>query len=172
MKIIIILLIFIAMITVSCREESMETVKQVDIERFMGDWYVVGVIPNFIEKHAMNGIESYRLLDDNEVKIDYRFTDKRTGEVKHMEPKAWIYDQESKAEWRVQFFWPVKFPYLIIDLAEDYSYTAIGVPNRKFVWIMSRESELEEDVYNGILERLKLVGYDPDKIIKMEQIWE
>lgn len=169
----VLLIIFIAgILLASCRNEPMKTVEQVDIERFMGDWYVQGIIPNFIEKHAINGIESYRLIDENRVKIDYRFTDRRTGEVKHMEPKAWIYDKETYAEWRVQFFWPIKFPYLIVDLAEDYSYTVIGVPNRKFVWIMSREPVIPDNTYNGILERLKLLGYDIDKIVRMPQQWE
>ena len=35
---------------------KMETVANVDIERFMGDWYVIGNIPTFIEKGATNAI--------------------------------------------------------------------------------------------------------------------
>jgi apolipoprotein D and lipocalin family protein len=150
----------------------MKTVEKVDLEKFMGDWYVIGIIPNFIEKYAINGIESYSLLEGDRVKIDYRFTDSRTGKVKHLEPKAWIYDKETNSEWRVQFIWPVKFPYLIIDLAEDYSYTVIGVPNKKFVWIMSRESEIPEETYTEILENLRVIGYNTDKIVKMPQQWE
>jgi apolipoprotein D and lipocalin family protein len=156
----------------ACKESDMQTVEQVDIERFMGDWYVIATIPNPIEKYAMNGIESYKLLNGDRVKIDYRFTDSRDGKVKHMQPKGWIYDQESKAEWRVQFLWPVKFPYLIIDLAEDYSYTVIGVPNKKFIWIMARESEMKDETYGGILQRLKAIGYETDNIMKMPQVWE
>lgn len=169
---IFVLIVVLGFLLVPCRGEYMETVKQVDIERFMGDWYVQGIIPNFIEKHAINGIESYSLIDENRVKIDYRFTDRRTGKVKHMEPKAWIYNKKTYAEWRVQFIWPIKFPYLIIDLADDYSYTVIGVPNRKFVWIMSRQSQMSDAVYNGILERLQLAGYKIDKIVRMPQEWE
>ena len=150
----------------------MQTVQKVDIERFMGDWYVIAVIPNFIEKHAMNGIESYELLDEERVKIDYRFTDQRTGKAKHMQPKAWIYDKESKAEWRVQFVWPLKYPYLIIDLAEDYSHTVIGVPNKKFVWIMARESSLADETYAAILQKLEKIGYDTGKIEKIPQVWK
>ncbi len=168
----IVLFMVVAVLIVSCRGGEMQTVQKVDIEKFMGDWYVIAIIPNFIEKHAINGIESYELLDEERVKIDYRFTDQRSGKVKHMQPNAWIYDKESNAEWRVQFFWPIKYPYLIIDLAEDYSYTVIGVPNRKFVWIMARESQIPEDTYEKILLNLKETGYDIAKIKKMPQVWE
>jgi len=166
------LIIFILLILSACKGYDMKTVKNVDIERFMGDWYVIGIIPNFIEKHATNGIESYELLDESRIKIDYRFTDTRTGKVKHMQPKAWIHNKESNSEWRVQFLWPVKFPYLIIDLPEDYSYTVIGVPNKKFVWIMSRKPQIPDETYKQILNNLDQIGYNTAKIKKMPQNWE
>jgi len=167
------LFVLIILLTLSaCKGYDMKTVEKVEIEKFMGDWYVIGIIPNFIEKHAINGIESYKLLENDRVKIDYRFTDPRTGKVKHMQPKAWIYNKESNSEWRVQFLWPVKFPYLIIDLAEDYSYTVIGVPNKKFVWIMSRKPEIPDETYQNILINLDKIGYNTAKIKKMPQNWE
>ena len=143
-------LIFLLMLS-SCKEQEMKTVDKVDLEKFMGDWYVIGIIPNFIEKHAINGIESYELIENDRVKIDYRFKDTKTDEIKHMQPQGWIYNKETNSEWRVQFLWPLKFPYLIIDLAKDYSYTVIGVPNKKFVWIMSRKPEIPDETYDSIL---------------------
>jgi len=153
--------------------EPLKTVDYVDLERFMGDWYVIAIIPNFIEKNAVNGIESYSTLNKDGVKIDYIFRVKTPdGKLKHLQPKAWIHNRETNAEWRVQFLWPLKAAYLIIDLAEDYSYTVIGEPSRKFVWIMAREPELEDELYDSILGRLDQQGYDISKIKKMPQIWE
>lgn len=172
LKYIKILIIIILLLLSACKGYDMKTVEKVVIEKFMGDWYVIGIIPNFIEKHAINGIESYELLENNRVKIDYRFTDTKSGKVKHMQPKGWIYNKDTNSEWRVQFLWPLKFPYLIIDLAEDYSYTVIGVPNKKFVWIMARESQMSDETYAMILKRLRTVGYDTEKIVKMLQKWE
>ena len=40
----------------------MKTVDYVDIERFMGDWYVIANIPTFIEKGATNAIEYINLV--------------------------------------------------------------------------------------------------------------
>lgn len=150
---------------------KMQTVKHVELERFMGSWYVIGIIPNFIEKNAVNGIESYSLNQDNSIAIEYKFhKNSPQGKQKVMHPKAWVYDTNSNAEWRVQFIWPIKFPYLIIDLAEDYSYTVIGVPNKKYVWIMSRAPEIPESVYREILRKLEVIGYDIKKIKRMPQI--
>lgn len=160
-------------ILVSCKENTMQTVPFVDLEKFMGDWYVIAIIPNFMEKSAVNGIESYRLVSPDEVEINYRFSqEKLGGEVKHLTAKAFIHNLETNAEWRVQFFWPVKFPYLIIDLAEDYRYTAIGVPNRKYVWIMSRTPEMQQTDYTNVLDKLADLGYDISRIKMMPQVWK
>ena len=88
-----------------------------------------------------------------------------------MTQKGFIYDTKSNAEWRVQPLWPLKLGYLIIDLAEDYSYTVIGVPNRNYLWIMARESSLSDSVYDAILERVADQGYDLNKILKVPQVW-
>ncbi|MBN2461627.1 MAG: lipocalin family protein [Candidatus Cloacimonetes bacterium] len=150
----------------------METVEFVDLDRFMGEWYVIALIPNFIERSAVNGIESYKRISENEISINYTFSQNELGkDVKRLTAKAYIFNPETNAEWRVRFFWPVKFPYLVINLAEDYSYTVIGVPNRKYVWIMARKARMEESTYQEILAGLKVIGYDISRIVKMPQNW-
>ena len=47
---------------ISCaNHQPMQTVDYVDLERFMGDWYVIANIPTFIEEGAHNAVESYQL---------------------------------------------------------------------------------------------------------------
>lgn len=150
----------------------MKTIDYLDIDRFMGDWYVIAIIPNFIEKNAYNGIESYHRGKGNKINITYTFYNQRNGKKKVMHPQGEIFNTESNAEWRVQFAWPLKFPYLVIDLAEDYRYTSIGVANKKFVWIMSRKPKMSNDDYNKVLKNLEQKGYDIKKIQKMEQRWD
>ena len=43
------------------------TATAVDLERFMGDWYVIANIPTFIEKGADNAVESYELNPDGSI---------------------------------------------------------------------------------------------------------
>jgi apolipoprotein D and lipocalin family protein len=153
-------------------EVNQMTVDYVDINRFMGPWYVIAILPNFMENKAVNGIETYTRKSDKQIDIEYSFNvNNPQGKKKIMHPKAWIYNTKTNSEWRVQFFWPLKFPYLIIDLADDYHYTVIGVPNKKFVWIMSRTPKLEATEYQMILDKLQKQGYDTVKIKKMPQIW-
>ena len=173
------ILIIVLLFVVGCNssddsnQQIMKTVQFVDIDRFMGDWYVIANIPTFIEKRATNAVESYRLNDKGEVETTFTFyQDSPTGKKKVYNPIGFIFNTETNAEWRMQFIWPFKLPFLIIDLADDYSYTVVGVPNRKYVWIMARESKLSNDIYEKIINRLAGIGYDVSKVQKIMQEWK
>ena len=156
----------------SGKMETLKTVEYVDIERFMGDWYVISNIPTFLEKRATNAIESYRLNSKGEIETTFTFhEDSPEGDKKIYKPKGFIKNNKTNAEWRMQFLWPFKMPYLIIDLDANYNYTVIGVPNRKYVWIMSRKPSLDSKTYNIIIDKLKQVGYDIKQIKKVTQEW-
>ena len=169
---ILIAIILTTMVFAKNNVEELKTVEFVDIERFLGDWYVVGVIPTFAEKDAVNAIERYELNDKGNIDITFTHYKKSPeGKYKEYHPKGFIFDKKTNAEWRVQFFWPFKFKYLVIDLAEDYRYTVIGVPNRKYVWIMARDAILSEEDNKQIREKLSDQGYDVSKIVDVPQIW-
>jgi len=163
----------IALFLMGCSGNQHPVVQKVELPKFMGDWYVQGIIPNFKEKHALNGIESYSLNDDGSILVKYVFNDKRDPEkISKMQMKAKVVDTQTNARWKVQLLKPFWFSYLIIDLAPDYRYTVIGVPNKKYVWIMTRETTISPQDWNSIIANLKLMGYKTEKIVQMPQIWE
>jgi apolipoprotein D and lipocalin family protein len=170
-----IILLFALILTISAckKDNSDQTVEYLDLERFMGDWYVISILPNPIETNAVNSIESYTLNDKGNIDITYSFYQKeKDGKKKVMHPKASVYNTITNSEWRVQFIWPIKFPYLVIWLDEDYQTTVIGVSNRKYAWIMSRSPQIDDAMYEKILARMKALNYNTDKLQMIPQIWE
>ena len=150
---------------------STQTVKLVNIERFMGDWYVIASVPNFIENNAINPMESYSLNSAGYIDTQFSFfTNNERKEKKRYNAKGFIRNKETNAEWGMQFFWPIRFSYLIVDLSADYSFTVISVPSKKYIWIMSRTMALDDGVYIQIIEKLKNNGYDISKIVRTNQI--
>ena len=167
-------------VTSGCASTSMPPLeamdRKVDLERFMGDWYVIGFIPVTIpfvsEEGAHNGLESYRLTDEGVIETTYTFRKGAfNGPEKRLTPKGWVHNEEANAEWRTQFLWPFKAAYLIVYLDEDYQRTIIGVPDRKYVWIMSRDPELSDADYQALLDRVARVGYDSEKVRRVPQRW-
>jgi len=152
--------------------KKLKMVDYVDIPRYMGDWYVIAVIPNFIEKNAVNSIESYSLNEDGTIAVRYTYLKGSPQcKAKLMRPKGKIYNTTTNSEWRMRVFWPVWAKFMIIYLSEDYRYTVIGVPNRKMLWIMSRTPQMTEADYSAVIKKLKKQDYNIDKIKKIPQIW-
>jgi apolipoprotein D and lipocalin family protein len=147
------------------------TVSKVEIPRFMGKWYVIANIPTILEKNAFGATETYIWNSEKKrIDVDFRFNKNSfDGPEKKIPQKAFIYNAETNSEWRVQPIWPLKFAYLIVDLAPDYSDTIIGVPNREHVWIMARSPKLSDSRYRELLSKVKGFGYDLEKLQKVPQ---
>jgi apolipoprotein D and lipocalin family protein len=149
-----------------------KTVDYVDLERFMGDWYVIANIPTFIERGAHNAVESYRLDDDGTIATTFTFRkDAFDGPLKRYTPRGHVFDTSSNAVWGMQFVWPFKGDYRIIHLTDDYSVTVIGRNKRDYVWLMAREPQLEKERYEEAVRVIAAAGYDTSKLQRVPQQW-
>lgn len=167
--------IWIAIIAVmaapGCKTQpAIETVAEVDLNRFMGDWYVIASIPTIFEKDVYNGVESYRLAEDGTIYTTFTFNKGALdGPVKTYRPRAFVQDSTSNAVWGMQFVWPFKAEYRIICLDKDYATTVVGRTKRDYVWIMARKPAISEAEYDHILHFIAEQGYDISKVKKAPQ---
>lgn len=144
----------------------------VDLDRFMGDWYVIANIPTFIEKKAYNAIESYQRRDDGAIATTFRFRKGGfDGKLKTYNPTGFVTDDPSNAVWRMQFIWPFKGDYRIVHVDENYQYTIIGRNKRDYVWIMARTPQVSNEVYFDLVRRVRDAGYETAKLGKVPQRW-
>jgi len=148
------------------------TAKAVDLERFMGDWYVIANIPTFIETNAYNAMESYRLAEDGTVATTFSFREGGfEGERKTYHPTGYIIDRQSNAVWGMQFIWPIKSDYRIISVNDAYDQTIIGRIQRDYVWFMARTPQISEGDYQRFLQVITEEGYDVSKVRMVPQQW-
>lgn len=156
-----ILLLALASLANACAtHQPMPVVESVDLERFMGDWYVIANIPTFLEKDAYNPVESYRLEDDGTIATTFAFNKgSLEGELKQYHPRGFVTDAQSNAVWGMQFIWPIKADYRIVYLDDDYEHTIIGRKARDYVWIMSRKSSISDKKYQSLVEEVGRLGY-------------
>lgn len=148
----------------------LKTVDFVDLDRFMGDWYVIASIPTSLEKEAYDAVESYRLRPDGVVETTFTFRKGGfDGKPKRYTPKGYVRDKGTNAVWGMQFVWPIKAEYLITYLAEDYSETIISRNKRDYVWIMARTPHIPEADYARLLALVGEQGYDVSKVQRVPQ---
>lgn len=147
-----------------------KTVDFVDMSRFMGKWYVVAGRFTALEKNVFNAVESYSWNSEkNMIEIDFKYNKgSLTGPIKKIPQKGWIKNNTSNAHWIVSPIWPLKFDYLVIGLGDNYEWTAIGVPNEAYLWIMSRTPNISKEAVEEIILRLSDEGYNTGNIISVE----
>ncbi|PSK92627.1 lipocalin family protein [Taibaiella chishuiensis] len=150
-------------------EDSMDlqTVPYVDLKRYLGKWYDIASFPQRFQKGCRCTTAEYSSNEDGSIKVVNRC--RVAGKEKVRTAKAKVKDKKTNAKLSVQFFWPFTGKYWIIDLAGDYSYAVVGHPSRNYLWILSRQPVMEAAVYQGILDRLRLQGYDISRLEKTPQ---
>ena len=149
---------------------TMDTVNNIDIPRFMGKWYVISTIPNFVERGCENAYDIYTLNPDGTIDVLYyaikdgeEFTIKQNGE---------IIDKVNNSTWKMRFTKPYipfyRAPYEVIVLDDEYDYMVVGYPDNEYGWIMSRTNYMDEKIYQQILNTLELdFGYKKEAFKKV-----
>lgn len=145
--------------------QPLDVVAHVDLDKYLGKWYEIASFPQSFQKGCnCTTAEYFKTADDYIRVLNSCRKDSPTGELKKAEGKAFLTDDKSNAKLRVQFFWPFRGDYWIIDLAEDYSYAVVGHPNREYLWILCRTPKMDKSVYDAILGRVKAKGFDITKL--------
>jgi len=167
----LILILFTAMIFNSVNLQKVPSVvSTVDLKRYMGMWYEIARLPNYFERKLKCTSANYTLRDDGRITVlnkGYYLTDPQKSTSAR--GVAWIPDKNSPAKLKVQFFWPFSGDYWIMELDKEYRYVLVGDPSHKYLWILAREKEMDEQIYNMLLSKAVEKGYDVKSIIRVEQ---
>ncbi len=161
------------MLTAGCESAPpIRTAESVELARFMGDWYVLGNIPTFIEREAFNAVESYELNESGNVATRFRFRKAAfDGPEKLYKPTGFVRNTETNSEWGMQFIWPFKAEYLVLYVNDDYTQTIIGRRKRDYLWIMARDWNLAADDYAALVAIAVAEGYQEQAIRRVPQRW-
>jgi apolipoprotein D and lipocalin family protein len=149
-------------------------VTNVDINRYLGLWYEIARIDHSFQKDCVASTAEYSLRRDGYIRVVNKCRKKDIqGEFAVVEGKAWVVDKDTNAWLKVQFFWPFRGDYVIIDLDEkEYQYAVVGHPSRDYLWILSRTPQMKDHIYQEIISRIVAQGYNAEKIKRFPQIKE
>ena len=83
---------------------ELETISNVNLNKFMGNWYVIACIPTILEKNIVNAIENYSLNENNEIETTFSFRKKSVlNPIKTYKSKAIILNEKNNSEWEMHF---------------------------------------------------------------------
>jgi apolipoprotein D and lipocalin family protein len=165
------LVVGIVLIPIKSNAQSMQTVPYVDLKKYAGKWYEIASFPQRFQRNCNCTTAEYTLSEKGYVIVENRCRkDSVTGREVSIKGKAFIEKGSNNSKLKVQFFWPIRGKYWIIDLSEDYSYAVVSHPNKKYLWILSRTPTMDPILYQQILTRLKNMGLDTEKLHRTPQI--
>lgn len=170
------LLLFAALLVKAERKEKgpLRVVPSVDLPRYAGLWYEVARLPNrFEEKCAGDVSAEYTLREKGRFKVVNRCRG-RDGKMTGVAGEAKPADKNGpNSRLKVRFapaflsFLPAVWgDYQIIELAPDYTHAVIGSPDRKYLWVLSRNPQLDEAAYLRLLEAARSQGFDVSRMIR------
>ena len=159
------LLLFIIFASFIKGADTMKTVESVDLERFMGKWFVIALVPNMIEKGATNSSDTYVLNKDGTIDITYDAI--KDGKQRQIKQKGTVVNKTSNAEWTIQMRKPfvpfMKFPFKIVYVDKNYEFMAVGYPKNSMGWIMGRSTKVSDEDYKKMMSALVELGYTEEQ---------
>lgn len=143
------------------------TVGQIDLQRYMGDWYEIARFDHPFERGLRDVRTTYRLCDDGMIEVINCGIDTRSGKLKTIRGKARTTRQTGRLQ--VSFFWIFYSDYNILELGDNYEWVIIGSRSARRLWILSRTPTLPAPTLNHILALIHRRGYAVDRLLFVEQ---
>lgn len=146
-------------------------VKELDLEKYLGTWYEIARYDHRFERGLVGVTANYSMRYDGKIKvINSGYKGSLSGKFSEAIGKAKIPDPGNEpAKFKVSFFWIFYGDYYVLDLDKDYQWALIGSSSDKYLWILSRTPQIENELYNTLLGKLEKRGYDTSILIKVEQ---
>ena len=146
-----------------------EPAKSVDLQRYLGVWFEIARYDQRFERSCTSGVTAtYSLRADGSINVVNRCR-RSDGSIKEALGRAKIVDRTTNAKLKVSFFGPFYGNYWILDHADDYSWSIVGEPSGRYLWILSRRSNPGQASIEELVGRAQGLGYDTKQLIYTQQ---
>ena len=159
------------MLLTSCGKtipEGASAVNPFDVKRYVGKWYEIARLDIKQEKGLNNTSAEYSLNDNGTIKVVNRGYNASEKKWEEATGKAKFADSENEARLKVSFFGPFYSGYNVIAIDPNYKYALIAGESLKYLWFLSRETTMPENVKQEYLEKAKSIGYKTEELVWVE----
>jgi apolipoprotein D and lipocalin family protein len=150
---------------------GLKPVSNFDTERYLGTWYEIARLDHSFERNLMNVSAEYVLNPNGTIEVTNRGYNEKERKWQAIEGKAKFIGDNTQGSLKVSFFGPFYGGYHVIALdTEAYQYAMVAGPNRSYLWILSRDKTLNQDIYDELVSQAQNWGFDTSQLIKVSQI--
>jgi apolipoprotein D and lipocalin family protein len=144
-------------------------VKTVDLVRYLGRWYEIARYEQIFEQGQRGVTADYALNGNGTISVvNAGITP--NGATKMVRGTAKVVDRSTNARLKVSFFGPFYIGnYWVLDHADDYSWSIVGDPSGRYLWLLAREARPEPSEVQALIDRAEALGYDTSMLIRTVQ---
>ncbi|WP_347217532.1 lipocalin family protein [Chryseobacterium sp.] len=160
--------LFSSLSSCSSMPEKAQPVNKFDVNRYLGTWYEIARFDYRFEKNLDNAMAQYSLNADGSVKVVNSGYNFKKNEWVSVNGTAKFRGDKNTAALKVSFFGPFYAGYNVIAL-EHYKYALVAGKNLDYLWILSREKTIPENIKQDFIIKAQKIGYDTSKLIWVKQ---
>ena len=151
-------------------QPPLPTVPALDLPRYLGTWYEIDRLPMRHEPEDATDVSAhYTLEEDGSIRVRNRCL--RGGELVEAIGQAKPIDA-SNSRLEVSFLpeglrWIpfTKGDYWVILVDGGYTAALVGSPDRRYLWLLSREPRMDEITRQHYIAYARQQGFDVDRMI-------
>jgi apolipoprotein D and lipocalin family protein len=149
---------------------NVSPVNRFEPDRYLGTWYEIARLDHSFERGLSDVTATYSKRDDGGIKVENRGCKTDKTKWSNATGKAYFTVGKTTGQLKVSFFGPFYGQYIVFDLDhEEYTHAYISGGTTKYLWMLSREPEVSDDLRDDFIEKSKALGYDTDALIWVEQ---
>jgi len=149
--------------------EGLQPVSGFEVDRYLGKWYEIARLDHSFERNLSNVTAEYTLREGGGIDVLNKGYDKRKGEQREIKGVARFISEENVGSLKVSFFGPFWGGYHVIALdKENYRYSMVAGPSRSYLWILSRDKMLDQEIVAELVARARQWDFDTEKLIYVE----
>jgi apolipoprotein D and lipocalin family protein len=145
-----------------------EPAKPVDLKRYLGRWYEIARYEQRFERGCAGVTADYSLRADGRIDVLNRCR-KSNGNIDEARGIAKVVDPVSHAKLKVSFFGPFYGDYWVLDHADDYSWSIVGEPSGRYLWMLTREANPGAEATEQLIGRTRALGYNTRMLVRTKQ---
>lgn len=143
-------------------------IKPFDQTKYLGRWYEIARFDYRFERNLNNVTAIYSLNKNGTIKVGNRGYDFKKNKWKESIGKAKPAGQPDEGKLKVSFFGPFYAGYNVIALDKDYRYALVAGRNLDYLWLLSREKTMPENVKQNYLKIAEKLGYKTQNLVWVE----
>jgi apolipoprotein D and lipocalin family protein len=140
-----------------------------DSAKYLGKWYEIARLDHKWERGLDNVTAEYTLNEDKTIKVDNKGYDLKKGKWEQSVGKAKFVGKENIGMLKVPFFGPFYSGYNVVSIDRDYKHALVAGESLKYMWILSREKTIPENIKTELLKKSQEIGYKTSDLVWVKQ---